>query len=464
VAPIFRHWLGALVAAVAVLAATALYLLLVPKHYQAQMTLLVKRERASTIVSAAPNVSAQTPTPVTEEELDSAVALLKSRDLLAKVVAAAGLAPASDGSVALERAVRRLDSELDVAPIRKTSLIKVSYTATDPTRAARVLERLGHLYLEKHLVVNRPAGAYEFFTAQSDRFRQELTAAREKLDAYGRAHDVVDANVERDNTLRQLADFETEREKTRAQIADTKQRRVQLRALIGKTSERITTVSHTAVNTQLIATLEQKVLELNLKRTDMLQKFNPSYPPVVDLETQLQEARAALTTAQGTPPVDHTSDVNPTYQWAQNELARVTTEQQAAVARAAAVEASIADYRDKARRLDAEGANQDVLKRSLQLAEQNYQLYLRKQEEARISEALDRTRIANVAIAEAPTVPVLSAGPGRLLVLLLGVGIAAMVGVFAAYLLDFLSPYCRTADEVEDALGIPVLAALPTQS
>ena len=43
----------------------------------------------------------------------------------------------------------------------------------------------------------------------------------------------------------------------------------------------------------------------------------------------------------------------------------------------------------------------------MKTAEDNYLLYLRKREEARISDALDGKKIVNVTIAEAATVPVL---------------------------------------------------------
>ena len=52
-------------------------------------------------------------------------------------------------------------------------------------------------------------------------------------------------------------------------------------------------------------------------------------------------------------------------------------------------------------------AQQDDLVRDVKTAEDNYLLYLRKREEARISDALDSKRIVNVSIAEAATVPAL---------------------------------------------------------
>ena len=93
-------------------------------------------------------------------------------------------------------------------------------------------------------------------------------------------------------------------------------------------------------------------------------------------------------------------------------------------------------------------------------AEENYLLYGRKQEEARISDALDRTRIANVVVADAPTVPALPTNTGKAQFLILGAIMALFLGAAVTYLLDYLSPYFRTPDEVERALEIPVLASL----
>jgi len=45
------------------------------------------------------------------------------------------------------------------------------------------------------------------------------------------------------------------------------------------------------------------------------------------------------------------------------------------------------------------------LQRDKKEAEDNYQLYAKKREEARIADELDRQKITNVSIAEAATVP-----------------------------------------------------------
>jgi capsular polysaccharide biosynthesis protein len=46
---------------------------------------------------------------------------------------------------------------------------------------------------------------------------------------------------------------------------------------------------------------------------------------------------------------------------------------------------------------------------------------------------------------------------------MLGALTAIVIGTATAYLLDYLSPYFRTPEEVEDALDLPVLASLPAR-
>jgi uncharacterized protein involved in exopolysaccharide biosynthesis len=103
---------------------------------------------------------------------------------------------------------------------------------------------------------------------------------------------------------------------------------------------------------------------------------------------------------------------------------------------------------------------QHNLTRAVKASEENYMLYLRKQEEARISDSLDSQRIVNVAIAEAATVPAFPVRSTGFFVLLGGL-LATLVSVASAFVADYFDPRLRTADEVEAVLNTPVLAAIP---
>jgi uncharacterized protein involved in exopolysaccharide biosynthesis len=466
-APIFRHKRAGMLVAFAVFATTAVVVLTRPKQYEAEMKILVKRERVEPVVSADPEVRSPARMDVTEDQLNSEVELLKSRELLEQVAVAAGLHSDALGSGvsrnSLPRVVQNLQSNLKISPIRRTTFIRVTYRASDPALAARVLRELARLYPERHVALHRPPRAYEFFTTQAEQFRKELADAEGRLKEFGRQQHVVSADVERQNTLQRLADFEAALEQAHGSIADATRRITEIESEAASTPARQTTQIRTSENRELIGQLKARILDLEVKHADMLRKFAPSYPPALEVEHELNQARAALARTEEAPFTEHTTDQNPTHQWLQSELARVKTERAAAIARAAALTNSVSIYRERARQLDEQAATQQDLTRAMKAAEENYLLYRRKQEEARISDALDRTRIVNVAVAEAPTVPSVPANIAPTWLLMLGALLALVLGTFTTYLLDYLSPYFRTPDEVESTLDVPVLATLPAR-
>src|SRR5689334_15294035 len=132
--------------------------------YQANMRVLVRRGRADAPVSAqqAAPVDLMRMT-ITEEELNSEVELLRDREVLRKVVEMNGLGGRdwlhfmrlNEGHAQrVERATRRLAKNLQVAPVKKTNLITISYASDDPQVAAKVLQSVATAYVVKHMEVH----------------------------------------------------------------------------------------------------------------------------------------------------------------------------------------------------------------------------------------------------------------------------------------------------------------------
>ena len=157
---------------------------------------------------------------------------------------------------------------------------------------------------------------------------------------------------------------------------------------------------------------------------------------------------------------EETTDRDPTHEWVREELAKAKADLAGLQARAQATALTVRSYRENARSLEQKEVVQDDLIRTVKATEGNYLLYLRKEEEARISDALDRRRIINVAIAEAATVPSLPSNH-RSLTVLVGLLLATLVSVGLAFGSEYLDPTFRTPDEVTSFLNIPVLATMP---
>ena len=465
--PVFQYRRWGLMVFLAISTVVLLAALLWPLRYDARMKILVLRERVDPVMSAE-STTATFPRPdVSDSEVLSEVELLKSRDVLEHVAIDSGLLGAvatprqSPDNVTLSRAVRRLETRLSIAPVRKTTLINVTYSSSDPRQAARVLQSFWNHYFEKHLALHRPAASREFFATQTDRLQQELRAAERRLVEFGQRNNLVSAVTEKASSLQQLATFEATEAQLRAEIAEVHRRRQALGTASTKTPPRQTTSLRQQDNGDLIRDLKTKVLDLELQRADMLPKFASTYPPLVELEQKLAQARAALTHAEKTPLKEETTDQNPTHQWIQSELARAEADDAALRARLAQTSATVAKYRGKAQTLDGQSAQQEELIRAVKTAEDNYLRYQKKAEEARISDAFDASRISNVVLAEAPAVPALPANGNRLLWIVAGVFLGLVAGAATTYLLDSINPRFRTREEVQVVLELPVLAALP---
>jgi uncharacterized protein involved in exopolysaccharide biosynthesis len=418
--------------------------------YQGTLKILVKQDRADSVVSGLPEAAAARYyfRELTETELMSQIELLKSGELIEKVALETGLAtrvqneqPSLTQAEALDEAADSLRQRLDVSPVRRTWLIDVSYEADDRQFTRNVLDTLARLYLEKHLAVQRPAGTYQFFTEQSQQAKQELDLLREQLASFSVEHQVVSAALEKEAVLQKANEFDALRRQATALVAESDRRLATVSGELARVPQQHTATVRTDAG--VARDITARILTLEMQRTQLLQKFTPAYRGVLDVDGQLLEARAALQAAERTPVVEQTVADNPTRQWLDTEAARTRADQAALSARVVSLAGAVDQYRARAMELELRDAEQQELARQLKAAESKYLLYAQKQEEARISDELDRTRIANVVIADGPSV---AAEPQRepgLAVLPLLLGVALLLSGGAALTVDALTPVCR---------------------
>jgi uncharacterized protein involved in exopolysaccharide biosynthesis len=469
VAAVFRHKRLAIACCAAIVLGALLAAFLLPK-YEARMKLLVKRERVDPIVTPDQGTQVQFQNVVSEEEMNSEAELLKADDVLEKVVVVTGLETKEGGwfhaGSEQERtasAVRHLRSKLNIDTGRKTSLISVIYESRDPQLAAAVLRTLGDAYLEKHMEVNRPHGQLAFFEKQAEQTKKGLAEAEARLGQFARDNGAVAPEVERDITLQKLNEFKFSLEQTRASLHETENRIAALTKLETSTPDRITTQSRRADNPQLLQQLKSTLLNLELRRTELLTKYQPTYRAVQEVDKQIADTKASIAAEDAKPVREEVTDQNPTHGWIRSELAKAKADLTSLQARERVTQGSITEYEARAQRLQAAGLQQQDLLRTQKEQQDNYLLYARKREEARITEALDKGRILNVAIAEAATPPALPAHPASMYALF-----GALAGLVLSAGLVFVAEYTdssfRTPDEVHGDLGIPVLAAIPRET
>jgi uncharacterized protein involved in exopolysaccharide biosynthesis len=466
----FRHKRVMGLCFVGIFVGTLIAALFLPLTYRAETKVLVKKERLDPVVTAAPSVPMMFKDTISEEELNSEVELITTEDVLRKVVIDCGLNSRKgmlswlgirqSDETRTAKAVRRLRAELSVEPIKKTNMISLSYESKNPRLAAHVLETVDSVYIQKHLEVHHPSGQAKFFEKETEQYREALNETESQLKQFDSQQGGVAPAAMRDLTLQKLSDFNGNLQSTRAQIKETETRIHDLEQQEKATPSRLTTQMKSGDDPQVLEQLKGTLVTLELKRTELLTKYQPNYPLVVEVDKEIADTKATLAKEEATPLSEQTTDQNPTYGWINEELVKAKADLSGLKAREAETQAIVNLYATTAKQLDEKGITQQDLLRAEKANEENYLLYLKKGEEARIADALDQSNIMNVSVVQPASIPAL---PSRspLLFGLMGLVLASVVSVGVAFTLDYVDQSFRTPSEILADLGIPVLAAVP---
>jgi uncharacterized protein involved in exopolysaccharide biosynthesis len=461
--------------------------LMMPKQYEAHMKVLVKNERPQMVISPDRNDRPDYHGEINEAEINSEIELLTSDNLLQQVVTKCGLdrrQHMAGASTAVERAVRHLERNLKVTPVRKSNVILVQYFDTDPHQTVAVLANLADLYLEQHLKVHGSPGTYEFFKKQAEQYKKELQDAEAIIADFRGREDVVMPSQQKDVALQKAAETQSSLMQTDADISEYTRRIADTRKQLDATQPRVVTQKRTSSNQYSVERLQTMLAELKNRRTQLLSKFRPEDRMVQEADQEIADTQQALEKAQKLMGVDEATDVNPVYQSLLLELAKQQTELAGAESRRRVIVQQSSIYHQQLAKLAAASSAYDDLLRTQKEAEENYLLYTKKTEEARIAQSLDLQKIANVAIAETPVQPHLPSKPNVWLNIGLGVVLAGIFSLGVPFAWEFVtrpelgSPDPRIeipvrlrtgslprllgpvegAADLEDITGLPILA------
>ena len=405
--------------------ATVLAAWILPR-FKGESKLMLVTERVDPVVNTStgetsPGLAVQPV--ITDEDLKSEVELLTSYDLLQQVVRDAHPEKTAEKHplgflFAWQRwfttpaqreaaMVQKLNSNLSVDVVKGSNVILVEYKNHDPVVAKRVLDKLVGLYLQRHLAVHRPVGQYQFFQQQADQYQQNLNKAEAALSSFATTYGTVNPAADRDIVLQKMNDFQSALHSNDVAITDGENRVRSLEEQLTTTPARVTTELKRSDNPQLLQQLKSTLLDLQLKRDDLLTKFKPDYRPVQEVQAQIADTEASIHDQETAPVQESTTDLDSTHSWILNELAKAKTDLAGAKASKLALAQTVSGYEASAADLDRKAIIQHDLQRNASAEETRYLTYLSKREEARVDDALDRERMFNVVVAEPPTVPAL---------------------------------------------------------
>jgi uncharacterized protein involved in exopolysaccharide biosynthesis len=442
------------------------------------MQVFVEQDRSDPAISAGQSAAAVNNKLVTVDQVNSEVELLQGRDMLRSAAETCNLVdnkwslsdifmpsdPQQQQAMKLEDAANGLAKNIKVEAAPTSDVINVKYGRVgDRETPACVLQALNKRYLAKHLQLRRPAGSSDFFAQETDKAQAALAKAEARVANFSRESGVAAPDILRTDMAQEVATSESALHAAQQATAADQMRLEDLKSQMQSTPSRSPTAETSNAANILLQELQATLLSAQLKRTNLLMKYDPSYPLVQEEDQEIVETQAAIQKAQESKFVNQTSDRDPTYELLRQDTAKTEADLASQKATASALVNSIRSMRQEMVTLDGQAVQQSALIRDAKAGESTYLLYLNKREQERTSDALDRKSIANVAIAVAPVVPTLPAHSPTL-VLWMGLFGAILTGIGSAFLAEYLDPSFRTPQEVMEILNMPVLASVPKKA
>jgi len=425
-----------------------------PGTYVARAAILIQKnrygasmagdpERSPTVVSAG----------VSEQEVNSELAVLTSREVLTKSMADTGLDQASPGFVTrlvfgpiwlyedlyawvhgvpgptrADRMLRAVESSISVERMKDSNVLVVSFEAGDPAFAQTVLERILANYEAHHVEVHRRSDAAQFFDEQVGELERELERHEDALQKLKREANVADFDGER--RAEETIDTGLRAQLIEAQrtLAELDQRIVSHQAMLKREPATMRTGTTEGRSDFVLQSLVQEKLVLELERARLLERYKPDSPLLEENERKLATANAAIESeSQGGTAQTQTAP-SPTVLAAARDLARTRVERAGVAERIAQLESQVAASSARMRELDAKALEARRVERLVATSEAKYLQYLKRGTEARIDSALDQGRFTNATVVQQPAAEAKPIRPKKLVSLLLGLAGGLLAG------------------------------------
>jgi uncharacterized protein involved in exopolysaccharide biosynthesis len=456
----FRHPLRIAVIAGSTMLFSVLAILLMPKRYQATMQLVVLNTRQYSAITSDAEEPMKVTKEITDNDVNSQAELLRSRDVLDQALDLLG-APNSP-ALLRDKAIETLERKLDVAPVRSSDILNVSYIDSSPEKATKTLQAIASTFVGRELALLRPTHQ-QLYASLVEHSQHDLNAAQQDFAGFKVATGIASLAENESALLRQLESVSAQSATLEAQLAEERRRGQTTNDQLARFPDRIITQNRSTPNQQAVEVLTSKLVELENKRTSLLTGYRPTERIVQEVEQQITTVQDELARMRSANALETTSDINPLSLELKTQLAKAQISTSAIAAQRHSVETQKQRYIAQLNQLEGQSAEFDRLQKRVAEAQRNLDLAVQKRDQAVVDDALDKDRILNVAFAAKPSASSIPVQPRPHLYLALGLFTALFLAIGSCVLGDLGRSTVYSPAELDALTGLTTLASVPMQ-
>ena len=435
--------------------------LLMPKRYAAEAKLMVQNVRTSTPLTTTPGERMVAPNDVSPTQVNSEVDLLESAGTARRAL---GADAAHTMNLADEKRVTDLEHRLTVEAVHQTNLINVKLLGRSPEEASDQLQRVIDAYFEERAGLTRSSGAAEFFDRQAQDKARQLAEIQGEITQFEVRHQIANLDDQKKLQVTNIAALQAQLADAGTALARQQSREAAEKRYLSTIPERSVTTSRTITNQYSQERLNTSLVELENRRSELVRMYPPTDRQVIEINEKIATTQKAIAGAAEHPAAEASSDVNPVWQQLRGQLATASGEISGMTAQRGQLEGELHAAQQRLKELEEATGENDELQRRLAQTQADYTLYAQKRDEARISEELDKEKMFNVSLVQAPVASLRPTRPRPLLYLASGFAFAVLLGTLLALYADTSAEQVFTPSQLDALTGSRTFAVLADES
>jgi uncharacterized protein involved in exopolysaccharide biosynthesis len=406
-----------------------------PQYYSAKAIIMVNFGREFVPISEVGDM--RLPPPSQEAIISTEMQLITGRDLADKVMTDVGLEKLYPGlgeknsPATRELALQEFSKKLHVTNVSRSNLLEIEFRHEDPRMASQTLAVLLDCLKERHLRVFSTVNS-GFLEEQLKSYKEKLQNSQRALGKFRQEHQLA-SEGQGDLLVTKRVDLESTLTQDTSRLAELQEKLAFLKSRPG--------VYFTA-NSEL----RNQLNLLHRKEQELVVKYRDESPPLVTVRDDIRLVEKQLK--------EQEENMRNT------ECFKVESETRPLQLKIDAERRQMQQVDSRTLTFGKNTVQLEDLKREVAANEVNYSTYLKKVEEARISENMDERRMTNITIVQRPSVPTAPVVLNEQKILRGGLLAAIMLSLGVGFCFEYLPQTFSTPESVERKLRIPLLAAL----
>jgi uncharacterized protein involved in exopolysaccharide biosynthesis len=361
---------------------------------------------------------------------------------------------------AFTEAEEMIQGGLSVEPTKDTYVFEISFLSKNPDVSAAVVNTAADVFVEynRELYQAEAKTAREFVEGQLQQSELALNTARAPLRAFKETNRIVSIDEEVTKKIASLATFESSLEDTRNKIATTLATNVEIRKQLAEQSQSLKASSNVS-DDPLVRQLQSELAGKQVTLSGLVDRLTPAHPKRMALESEIAQTRAMLDKQLAQLLKDESSTVNAVQQELLKNLVMGETDLETYRAADRNLSELVSRYKRELQGYSDKQLDLAGLELNVTVAENTHRFMKQAHDEARIREAESFQEIRVISPGKAPVYP---ERPIKVYYAGIAFGLALVIGIAAALVLEYLNFTLRSTEEAEKALGLPLLATIPS--